>query len=228
MGILRGLRRRLQAMPTAPTGVPVGQLTLRVLAVSPFEEEPDVRDGYQPSLIVESDQVPGAAGFAPDTLAIATLLLLEWATQRQKLAPVFVPRLAQLLPRLQLAVRGGHLGPARYAAHRAGQQERYFHHREAATYEVTLLRDDQSMAVTVREQVSRGPWEGDATLLTAVTMAPYELLLHLEREAGLAWLTTLAAAVARWEQGERADFPLATWAAQAAALPALDQQGDLS
>ncbi|HEY8602633.1 MAG TPA: hypothetical protein VIL85_29715, partial [Thermomicrobiales bacterium] len=104
-----------------------------------------------------------------------------------------------------------HLGPARYAAHRAGQRERYFHHREAATYEVAIHRDELGLFVAVRERVAKGPWTAAATLLEAATLAPYEALLRLERDEALATLDWLAAGGEHWPRGRTAGFPVAEW-----------------
>lgn len=214
--MFRGLRRRL----AGERAEPLTRLQFQVLAVSPFEEEPDPQDGYQPLLLVQSDQVPGDATLAPDLLQIGSLLFVEWAVQRRD-QPLLVPRLVHLVPRLRLAVRGGQLGPGRYAAHRERQQYAYFHHRPAATYSIGLLREPTGVAVTVQEQVQKGLWTAAATTQEAATLAPYETLLHLEPAAGLAYLDTLAAAVAQWEQHQPAHWPQDAWLAATAGL---DQQ----
>ncbi len=204
--MLRGLRRRLYEARNEP----LARFTLRVLAVSPFPEEPENDENYFPSLIVESSPAPDDAALPPVAFAIGTLLFVEWAYARQEEATL-THRLQALLPRLRVAVRGGHLGPARYAAHRAGQQERYFHQREAATYEVAIHRDETGLFVAVRERVMKGPWPATATLLEAATLAPYEALLRLEREEALATLAWLAVGVEHWPCGRIAGFPVTEW-----------------
>jgi hypothetical protein len=204
--MLRGLRRRLHEARNAP----LARFTLRVLAVSPFPEEPEKDENYQPSLIVDSSPAPDDPSLSPVGFAIGALLFVEWAYARQE-EVTLTQRLHALLPRLRVAVRGGHLGPARYAAHRAGQRERYFHHREAATYEVAIHRDELGLFVAVRERVAKGPWTAAATLLEAATLAPYEALLRLERDEALATLDWLAAGGEHWPRGRTAGFPVAEW-----------------
>lgn len=206
--MLRGLRRRLHGARAEP----LARFSLRVLAVSPFAEEPGPDDGYLPSLIVDSTPAPGADGLPPAAFAIGALLFVEWAMGRQAgEEPLLALRLRALLPRLRAAVRGGHLGPGRYAAHRAGQRERFFRHREAASYDVTILRDDSGLYPTVKSRPTKGPWTEAGTLLEAATLAPYEALLRTEREEGLALITWLDLAVERWLAGYEANFPVGAW-----------------
>jgi len=204
--MLRGFRRRLHEARNEP----LARFTLRVLAVSPFPEEPENDENYLPSLIVESSPAPDDAALPPVAFAIGALLFIEWAYARQE-DVTLTHRLQALQPRLRVAVRGGHLGPARYAAHRAGQQERYFHHREAATYELTIYRDEMGLFLAVRERVAKGPWTAAATLLEAATLAPYEALLRLERDEALATLDWLMAGGEHWRRGRMAGFPVAEW-----------------
>jgi hypothetical protein len=204
--MLRGFKRRLHEARNAP----LAQFTLRVLAVSPYPEEPEDDENYQPSLIVESSPALDDPALTPTAFAIGALLFVEWAYARQE-DVTLTQRLGALVPRLRVAVRGGHLGPARYATHRAGQQERYFHHREAATYEVAIHRDETGLFVAVRERVAKGRWTAAATLLEAATLAPYEALLRLEREEALATLAWLAAGGEHWPRGRMAGFPVTAW-----------------
>lgn len=188
----------------------MGRFTVRVLAVSPFEEEPGANEGYLPSLIVESAPAPGEGELSPAGFAIGALLFTEWAVG-QGGDGALATRLRAILPRLRVATRGGQLGPGRYAAHRAGQRERYFHPREAATYEVAIGRDDAGLYVLVKSRVAKGPWTAAATLLEAATLAPYEALLRTGREEGLATLGWLEVAVERWAAGYEAGFPVGAW-----------------
>ncbi len=204
--MLRGLRRRLHEARNEP----LARFTLRVLAVSPYPEEPEDDENYQPSLIIQSSPAPDDPALSPVAFAIGALLFVEWAYARQE-DVTLTHRLQALLPRLRVAVRGGHLGPARYITHRAGQQERYFHHREAATYEVAIHRDETGLFVTVRERLVKGRWTAAATLLEAATLAPYEALLRLEREEALATLAWLAAGGEHWPRGRLAGFPVTEW-----------------
>lgn len=206
--MLRGLRRRLHEARNEP----LARYSLRVLAVSPFEEEPDLDDGYLPSLIVDSTPAPGEGDLSPTAFAIGALLFVDWAMARQVGdEPILALRLRALLPRLRVAVRGGHLGPGRYATHRAGQQERYFHHREASAYDVALLRDDTGLYLTVKGRLTKGSWTEADTLLEAATLAPYEALLRTEREEGLALIAWLNLAVEHWLAGYEAGFPVGAW-----------------
>lgn len=206
--MLRGFRRRLHEARNEP----LARFSLRVLAVSPFEAEPDPDDGYVPSLIVTSAPAPGEGDLTPTAFAIGALLFVEWAMARQGGdEPLLALRLRALLPRLRVAVRGGQLGPGRYAAHRAGQQERYFHHREAAVYDTALLRDEAGLYVSVKGRLTKGSWTEAGTLLEAATLAPYEALLRVDRDVGLATLAWLDLAVERWLAGYEAGFPVGAW-----------------
>jgi hypothetical protein len=202
--MLRGLRRRLPGT----RGTPLALLTFRVVAVSPFPEEPADDEDYRPSLIVEAAPDPGAGGVTPAAFAIGALLFVEWAYDRldDQTLPL---RLRSLGPRLRLAVRQGLVGPERYAGHRAGQRERYFNHREAATFEVALHRDDDGLYPVVKRRVADGKWTEAAALLEAATLAPYEALLRLDPAAALALLAWLDLAAARWLAGHAAGFPVA-------------------
>ena len=204
--MLRQLRRRYQGL----RGAPLAQFSITVTAVSPYPEEPEDNEAYRPSLIVAAEPGDDAAAPAPGTLMVATLLFVEWA-QHQLGTETLPARLRALVPRLRLTVEGGRAGPAQRERHRAAQRERYFHHREAAVYAITLHRDDAGLFVAVKARVQSGRWSGEATLLEAATLAPYEALLRLEAEAGLSLLAWLARAVEAWRAGTRADFPVATW-----------------
>jgi hypothetical protein len=206
--MLRGFRRRLHEARNEP----LARFSLRVLAVSPFEEEPEPDSDYLPSLIVESSPAPGEGDLPPAAFAIGALLFVEWVTRREASdEPILPIRLRALLPRLRVAVRGGHLGPGRYAAHRAGQQERYFHHREAAVFDLALLRDDTGLYLSVKSRIVKGPWTEASALLEAATLAPYETLLRAERDEALATLAWLDLAVKQWLRGYEAGFPVAAW-----------------
>ena len=207
--MLRTVRRRFKGM----RGAPLACFTLRVVAVCPYPEEPEDDIGYEPSLIVDSTPEPddpAGAALAPGELAIGTLLFVEWAQAR--LGDATLPlRLRAVLPRLQLAVELGKVGPTHYHAHRAGQRERYFHHREAATYAVELHRDDDGLYVVVESRVVRGQWTESATLLEAATVAPYEALLRLDPPEQAALLAWLQRAVTRWLDTEKVAFPVRDW-----------------
>lgn len=204
--MLRGLRRRINASRAAPRDV----LTFRVQAVSPHPEEPEGDEDYRPPLIVDATPEPDA-DTSPERFAIGALLFVEWAYARLD-DRMLALRLHALLPRLRLAVRGGSLGPARYAEHRARQRERYYHHREAATYEAALHREGTGLYLAVKRRVADGPWEADRTLLEAATLAPYEALLRLDAAASAQLLRWLERATAAWLAEEDARFPLAMWA----------------
>ena len=209
MALLRAVRRRFKGM----RGEPLATFTLRVVAASPFPDEPEEDKNYQPALLVESlpePDDPSGAAPGPGQLAIGALLFVEWAQGR--LGDSTLPlRLRAVLPRLRLAVEAGTIGPAHYAAHRAGQRERYYHHREAATYAVELHLDDDGLYVAVESRVQRGRWTDEATLLDAATLAPYEALLRLDLPAQAALLAWLHRAVARWLDEEDPDFPVREW-----------------
>lgn len=213
--MLRQWRRRFRGT----RGEPLAAFALRVTAVSPYPDEPVDEEGYRPSLIVATTPEPDDSALTPRQLAIGVLLFVEWAHgQRGDNA---VPlRLQALLPRLRPAVRHGHLGPARYAAHRAGQRERFFHHRDAASYEVVLHRDEAGLYVSVERRVAKGRWDDDATLLEAATVAPYEALLRLDAEEGLVLLDWLALATGRWLAREEAGFPVDGWSLAEPLAPA--------
>lgn len=204
--MLRDLRRRF----SRARGEALAALELRVVAVSPFPEEPEDDEGYTPTLLVEARPDPGDPALEPVHFALATLLFVEWAQARLGNATLPV-RLRALLPRLRVAVELGRVGPGQYARHRVNQRERYFHHREAAGYDVELHRDEDGLYVAVGRRVARGRWTARATVLEAATLAPYEALLRLappEQRAILAWLERAAA---RWLDGQAADFPLTGW-----------------
>lgn len=211
--MLRGVRRRWSERREAPLAC----LTFRVLAVSPYPEEPD-DEQYSPSLIVESVPAPGAAVLDAASLAYGVLLFVEWSWR--KLGDPALPlRLRALLPRLRLAVDLGKVGPEQYAAHRQGQRERFFHHREAATYLVELRRDDAGVYAAVESHVAKGDWTLASTLLEAATVAPYEALLRLappDQRALLAWLER---AVACWLDQRDAGFPVLAWEPAALVAP---------
>lgn len=204
--MLRGLRRRLGAA----RGTPLARFTIRVLAVSPFPDEPIDEEDYFPSLIVETIPPPEADEIAPDAFAMGALLFVEWAYQRSEEVTLLV-RLRALLPRLGVAVKVGRVGPAAYAAHRAGQRENFYHHREAATYDVALHRDDAGLYLNVKRRVADGRWTEAATLLEAATLAPYEALLRVDQPTATAMLAWLARAAERWYAENPADFPVAAW-----------------
>ena len=209
MALLRAVRRRFKGM----RGEPLATFTLRVVAASPYPEEPEEDKNYQPALLVESlpePDNPSGAAPGPGQLAIGALLFVEWAQAR--LGDATLPlRLRAVLPRLGVAVESGKVGPAHYAAHRAAQRERYYHHREAASYAVELHRDDDGLYVVVESKIQRGRWTDEATLLDAATLAPYEALLRLDPPAQAALLAWLQRAVARWLDEEDPDFPIREW-----------------
>lgn len=212
--MLRGWRRRFRGT----RGEPLTAFAIRVTAVSPYPEEPEGEEGYRPSLIVATTPEPGDPALTPRQLAVGTLLFADWA--QGQLGDSALPlRLRAIIPRLQAAVRHGHLGPARYAAHRAGQRERYFHHRDAASYAVALHRDDEGLYVAVERRVAKGRWDEAATLLEAATVAPYEALLRLDADEGLALLDWLLLATGRWLAGEEAGFPVGAWSLDAPLPP---------
>jgi hypothetical protein len=204
--MLRGLRRRF----SGTRGAPLASFTFRVVAVSPFPEEPEDDENYYPTLIVESAPAPGAPDLTPEGFAIGALLFVEWAYRRAEDTTLPL-RLRALLPHLRQAVKHGRVGPEAFARHRATQQERYFHHREAASYEVTLHRDDAGLYLGVKRRVVDGKWTEAATLLEAATLAPYEALLRLDEPAALATLDWLTHAVERWLDEIEAGFPITEW-----------------
>ena len=199
--MLRGLRRRINESRTAPRAL----LTFRVQAVSIHPEEPRNDEQYRPPLIVSATPEPDA-GTDPERFAIGALLFVAWAYARLH-DRMLALRLHALLPRLRLAVRQGLVGPARYAEHRARQQERYYLHREAATYEAALHREETGLYLAVKRRVVDGPWEADKTLLEAATLAPYEALLRLDPAASAQLLAWLEHATTAWLAGDEAAFP---------------------
>ncbi len=204
--MLRGLRRRF----SGARGAPLAGFVIRVIAVSPFEEEPEDNKDYTPTLIVESGPAPGDPALGPGAVAIGTLLFVEWAQSR--LGDATLPlRLRALLPRLRVGVESGRVGSHAYARHRANQRERFFNHREAAAYTVALHRDEAGLYVVVGQRIARGRWTADATLLEAATVAPYEATLRLDPPAALALLAWQGRAVRHWLDGEEADFPVTAW-----------------
>lgn len=204
--MLRGLRRHFGP----GRGEPLARFALRAIAVSPTPEEPEDDEQYAPMLIVESAPEPEDPALGPGAFTIGALLFVEWAVAR--LGDTTLPeRLRALLPRLRAAVETGRVGPERYGAHRAGQRERYFNHREAAVYDVSLHRDDAGLYVAVGQQIARGRWTAEATLLQAATVAPYEALLRLGAPEGLELLAWLDHATNRWLDDEDAGFPVAAW-----------------
>lgn len=204
--MLRGLRRRISESRTAPRDL----LTFRVQAVSIHPEEPKDDEEYRPPLIVSAAPEPDA-GTDPERFAIGALLFVEWADRRLN-DRLLALRLQALLPRLRLAVRQGLVGPARYAEHRARQQERYYLHRDAAIYEAAIHNEDAGLYLAVKRRVNDGPWEEDKTLLEAATLAPYEALLRLEAPQSAQLLAWLERATAAWLADEEASFPLTAWA----------------
>lgn len=209
--MLRELRRRYRSLREEP----LARFALTVTAVSPFPEEPVDDEAYYPSLIVSGDSAPALPAHY---LAIGTLLFVEWAHgQLGDLA--LLTRLRALLPRLRVGIELGRIGPERREEHRATQRERYFHHREAATYEIALHRDAAGPFVAVKRRIVPGRWTGEATLLEAATLAPYEALLHLAAPDGLTLLAWLARAVDRWRAERPAAFPFAGWDLDAALPP---------
>ena len=205
--VLRGLRRRF----SGARGELLGQLVIRVLAVSPFPEEPAGDETYTPTLIVAASPDPGDPALSPARVAIGTLLFVEWAQAR--LDDTSVPqRLQILLPRLRLAVTQGRLGPAAYQRHRAAQRERYFNHREAATFTIALRQDERGIFAEVERHLAKGRWTEATATREAATVAPYEALLRLDTPEALTLLAWLEHASDRWLAGQSADFPIATWA----------------
>jgi hypothetical protein len=205
--MLRGLRRHFRGA----RGEILGQLIIRVLAVSPFPEEPEGDESYTPTLIVEASPDPGDPALRPAQLAIGTLLFVEWAQAR--LGAAVPQQLQALLPRLRLAVVQGRLGPEAYQRHRAAQRERYFNHREAATFTIVLRQDERGVLVAVERHLTKGRWTAASVTRTAATVAPYEALLRLDTAGALVVLAWLERASARWLAGQSADFPVAAWAA---------------
>lgn len=204
--MLRAVRRRIKTL----RGEPLARLTLRVLAVSPFPEEPQHDENYRPTLLVEMAPELGDSALGAGALCCTTLLLVAWVQERRGDAELPV-RLRAIVPRLWVAHEQGQLGPARYPIHRVNQRGRYFLHREAAAYTVELQRDDAGLYVSVASQVERGRWDPDTTLLHAAILAPYEALLRLaphEQATLLAWLEH---AVHRWLDEKEAEFPVTTW-----------------
>jgi hypothetical protein len=204
--MLRQLRRRFRGT----RGEPLAAFALRVTAVSPYPEEPVDEEGYRPSLIVAAEPEPDAGTLTPTQLAIGSLLFVEWA-QGQFGDGALPTRLRAIQAHLRPAVKHGRIGPARYAAHRAGQRERFFHHREAASYDVALHRDEGGLYIAVERRVQKGRWDEAATLFEAASVAPYEALLRLEPGEGLALLDWLALAAERWLAGEPSGFPVEEW-----------------
>ena len=205
--VLRGLRRRF----SGARGELLGQLVIRVLAVSPFPEEPAGDETYTPTLIVETSPEPGDPALPPARLAIGTLLFIEWAQAR--LDDTSVPQQIQaLLPRLRLAVTQGRLGPTAYQRHRAAQHERYFNHREAATFTIALRQDEHDLFVDIERHLAKGRWTETTAMRQAATVAPYEALLRLDAPDALALLAWLERASDHWLVGRSAGFPIATWA----------------
>jgi hypothetical protein len=208
--MLRHLRRRFRGT----RGEALAAFTLRVTAVSPYPEEPVDLEEYKPSLIVATTPEPDDPALTPQQLAIGALLFLEWA-QAQRGDAALPTRVGALLPHLRPAVKYGQLGPRRYAAHRAGQQERFFHHRDAASYEVALHRDEAGLYIAVERRLLKGRWNEESTLLEAATVVPYEALLRLDTAEGLALLDWVALACDRWLAGAEARFPVEAWSLDA-------------
>ncbi len=203
---LRRLRRRINESRIAPRDL----LTFRVQAVSPHPEEPEADEHYRPPLIVSATPEPDT-GITPERFAIGALLFVEWANERLN-DRMLALRLQALIPRLRLAVRQGSVVTARYAEHRARQQERYFHHREAATYEVAIHSEETGLYLAVKRRVVDGPWQADTTLLEAATLAPYEALLRLAPPQSAQLLAWLERATTAWLAERDAAFPLVEWA----------------
>lgn len=204
--MLRGLRRRIRESRTAP----LDRLTFQVQAVSTHPAEPDENEDYHPPLIVSATPEPNTTT-TPEHFAIGSLLFVEWAYVQLE-DQLLAQRLNALLPRLRLALRQGLVGPARYSEHRARQQDRYYHHREAAAYEVALHRAEGNLYIAVKHRVTDGKWQAETTLLEAATVAPYEALLRLESEGGAQLLAWLAHATDAWLNGRDAAFPIKSWA----------------
>jgi hypothetical protein len=204
--MLRHLRRRFRGT----RGEPLASFALRVTAVSPYPEEPEDEEQYKPSLIVAASPEPGDPALTASHLAIGSLLFVEWAhLQHPDLG--LPARLRAILPYLRPAVKHGRLGPARYAEHRTKQRENYYHHRDAAHYELAMHRDERGLYLAVERRVQKGRWNDETTLLEAATVAPYEALLRLDPTEGLALLDWLTLAIDRWHEGETADFPVQNW-----------------
>jgi hypothetical protein len=212
--MLRHLRRRFRST----RGEPLVSFALRVTAVSPYPEEPLDEEHYRPSLIVAATPEPGDPGLTPAQLAIGSLLFVEWA-RAQRPDNALAVRLRAIIQHLYPAVRHGRLGPERHAAHRAGQRDNYYHHRDAATYDVALHRDDDGLYLAVERRIMKGRWDDDATLFEAATVAPYEALLRLPPDEGIILLDWLSLAIERWLAGEEAGFPLQSWALDGHLLP---------
>jgi hypothetical protein len=204
--MLRHLRRRFRST----RGETLASFALRVTAVSPYPDEPVDEEHYRPSLIVAATPESGDPALTPTQLQIGSLLFVEWAAA-QRSDNALAARLGAIIPHLHRAVKHGHLGPDRYAAHRAGQRDNYYHHRDAAIYEVALHRDDDGLYVAVERRVLKGRWDDDATLFEAATVAPYEALLRLTPDEGLLLLDWLSLAIDRWVAGEEAGFPVQSW-----------------
>lgn len=187
----------------------LAELLVRVIAASPYPDEPDDVN-YRPSLLVQVE--PGPDGRARDVSALvySTLLFVDWA-RRSLRDPALALRFEALLPRLRLAVKLGKLGPAALDAHRRGQQERYYHHREAAVYHVELRDGRKGLDVTVKSEPKRGAWTPAATLLQAATVAPFEALQRLEHRDQVTLLAWLEHAVERWCDERDAAFPRDHW-----------------
>jgi hypothetical protein len=204
--MLRNIRRRFRGTRSEA----LASFAIRVTAVSPYPEEPEDEEHYKPSLIVAATPEPGDPALTPSQLAIGTLLFVEWA-YAQRPDGTLPARLRAILPYLRPAVKHGRLGPERHAAHRAGQRDNYFHHRDAATYEVALHRDDSGLYIAVERRIAKGRWSDETTLFEAATVAPYEALLRLAPPEGLALLDWLTLAIDRWLAGGDADFPVQAW-----------------
>lgn len=204
--MLRGMRRRFGQT----RGDPLAAFTLRVLAVSPYPEEPEDNEHYRPTLIVELEPTPNRPAPGPGAIAVGALLFVEWAYARLDDASLPL-RLQALLPRLRVAVELGRVGAHSHAQHRRVQRERYFNHREAATYTIELHRDEGGVYVAAGRRVARGRWTEATTLLEAATVAPYEALLRLDPAEAAAFLAWQERAVARWLDERDAAFPVAGW-----------------
>lgn len=213
MQLVRDAGRRLRQRGAPP----LAAVTLRVIAASPYPNEPDDTN-YRPSLLVQLAPALGDEPLGAETIVYTTLLFAEWA-RRALDEPTLILRFQALLPRLRLAVTLGKVGPETLAAHRRGQAERYYHHRDAAAYRVELRGDRAGLYVTVNSDARRGAWTPAKTLLEAATVAPYEALLRLERADQLVMLTWLALAVRRWLEGHEAGFARAAWRLGAPPVP---------
>jgi hypothetical protein len=204
--MLRHLRRRFRGT----RGEPLASFAFRVTAVSPYPEEPEDEEHYKPSLIVATTPDPGEPGPTPTQLAIGSLLFVEWANAQRPDGALPV-RLRSILPYLRPAVKHGRLGPERHAEHRAKQRENYYHHRDAATYDAALHRDDSGLYIAVDRRIQKGRWNDETALFEAATVAPYEALLRLDSAEGLALLDWLTLAIDHWLAGEEAPFPVQSW-----------------